>query len=112
MLVDGAGMTLYMFVPDQQENGTPTCYADCEKMWPPFEAAESGVFLPGDGVDESLFGTVEREDGTQQVTYNELPLYLFSGDEAAGDVNGQGLGEVWWVMDAGGEPIRKTAGKY
>jgi len=23
------------------------------------------------------------------VTYNELPLYVFSGDEAAGDVNGQ-----------------------
>ena len=44
------------------------------------------------------------------MTYNELPLYLFSGDEAAGDVNGQGLGDVWWVMDAGGEPIRKTVG--
>jgi predicted lipoprotein with Yx(FWY)xxD motif len=110
VLVDGAGMTLYMFVPDQQKNGTPTCYADCVKMWPPFEAAESGVFLPGEGVDESLFGTVERTDGTQQVTYNELPLYLFAGDEAAGDVNGQGLGDVWWVMDAGGEPIRKKVG--
>jgi predicted lipoprotein with Yx(FWY)xxD motif len=110
VLVDGGGMTLYMFVPDQQENGTPTCYTDCEKMWPPFEEAESGVFLPGEGVDESLFGTVARKDGTRQVTYNELPLYLFSGDKAAGDLNGQGLGDVWWVMDAGGEPIRKAAG--
>jgi predicted lipoprotein with Yx(FWY)xxD motif len=109
-LVDQEGKSLYMFVPDQQENGTPTCYADCEKMWPPFEEAESGVFLPGEGVDESLFGTVARKDGTRQVTYNELPLYLFSGDKAAGDVNGQGLGDVWWVMDAGGEPIRKTVG--
>jgi predicted lipoprotein with Yx(FWY)xxD motif len=112
VLVDGGGMTLYMFVPDQQENGTPKCYADCAKMWPPFEAAESGVFLPGEGVDESLFGTVERTDGTQQVIYNELPLYLFSGDKAAGDVNGQGLGDVWWVMDAAGEPIPKAAGRY
>jgi predicted lipoprotein with Yx(FWY)xxD motif len=110
VLVDGAGMTLYMFEPDQQENGTPTCYEDCEKTWPPLAAAESGVFLPGEGVDGSLFGTVARNDGTQQVTYNDLPLYLFSGDKAAGDVNGQGLGEVWWVLDAAGEPIETAAG--
>lgn len=109
VLVDGAGMTLYMFVPDQQANGTPTCYDDCEKAWPPLAEAESGVFLPGEGVDESLFGTEAREDGTQQVTYNDLPLYLFSGDRAEGDVNGQGLSDVWWVLDAAGKPIRKAA---
>lgn len=110
VLVDGAGMTLYMFVPDQEANGTPTCYDDCARMWPPFEEAQSGVFLPGEGADESLFGTVARDDGTQQVTYNDLPLYRFADDKAAGDVNGQGLGDVWWVLDAAGEPIQKTAG--
>jgi predicted lipoprotein with Yx(FWY)xxD motif len=110
VLVDGAGMTLYMFVPDQQGNGSPTCYGDCAKTWPPLEAAESGVFLPGEGVDESLFGTVARKNGAQQVTYNTLPLYLFSGDKAAGDVNGQGLGDMWWVVNAAGEPIQKPAG--
>jgi predicted lipoprotein with Yx(FWY)xxD motif len=110
VLVDGEGMTLYMFVPDQQKNGTPTCYGECETAWPPLEAAESGVFLPGEGVDGSLLATAERKDGTQQVTYNELPLYVFSGDKAAGDVNGQGLGDVWWVVDATGEPIEKAAG--
>jgi predicted lipoprotein with Yx(FWY)xxD motif len=110
VLVDGSGMTLYMFVPDQQGNGSPTCYGDCAKTWPPLEAAESGVFLPGEGVDQSLFGTVARKNGTQQVTYHTLPLYLFSGDKAAGDVNGQGLGDMWWVVDAAGEPIQKPAG--
>lgn len=110
VLVDGAGRTLYMFLPDQQANGTPTCYDDCEKAWPPLAEAESGVFLPGEGVDESLFGTVARDDGTQQVTYNDLPLYLFSGDKAEGDVNGQGISEIWWVMNAKGKPIRKAAG--
>jgi predicted lipoprotein with Yx(FWY)xxD motif len=29
-LVAPEGKLLYMFVPDQHENGTPTCYADCE----------------------------------------------------------------------------------
>src|SRR5918992_1294541 len=111
VLVDGAGMTLYMFVPDQESNGTPTCYDDCAQMWPPFEEAQSGVFLPGEGVDESLFGTVARDDGTQQVTYNDLPLYRFADDKAVGDVNGQGLGDVWWVLDAAGEPQQTTAGE-
>ena len=109
VLVDGAGMTLYMFVPDQQANGTPTCYDDCENTWPPLSEAESGVFLPGEGVDESLFGTVAREDGTQQVTYNDLPLYLFSGDEAEGDANGQGISDVGWVIEPEGKPIRDAA---
>jgi predicted lipoprotein with Yx(FWY)xxD motif len=110
VLVDEEGMTLYMFVPDQQENGTPTCYGECEKTWPPLKASESGVFLPGEGIDESLLGSADRKDGTQQVTYNDLPLYRFSGDQAEGDVNGQGLGDVWWVMDASGKPIQKKAG--
>ncbi|MGH2821050.1 MAG: COG4315 family predicted lipoprotein, partial [Actinomycetota bacterium] len=108
VLVDEGGITLYMFVPDQQEEGTPTCYDDCAQTWPPLEASDSGVLLPGEGVDGSLLGTVERTDGTQQVTYNNVPLYLFSGDNAEGDVNGQGLGDgVWWVMDASGKPIRE-----
>lgn len=110
VLVDEEGMTLYMFVPDQQENGKPTCYGDCEKTWPPLAAGQSDVFLAGEGVDETLLGTAKRKDGSQQVTYNDLPLYLFSGDQAEGDVNGQGLGDVWWVMDASGEPIQKKAG--
>jgi predicted lipoprotein with Yx(FWY)xxD motif len=42
------------------------------------------------------------------VTYNDLPLYYFSGDEAAGDTNGQGLMDVWYVVSSDGEPIMTT----
>ncbi len=104
-LVEEDGRTLYMFVPDQQANGTPTCYDDCAEAWPALE----GEANAGDGIDESLLKTVERKDGTQQVTYKNLPLYHFSGDESAGDINGQGLSDVWWVVDAAGEPIMKSA---
>jgi predicted lipoprotein with Yx(FWY)xxD motif len=56
-----------------------------------------------------MLGTVERDDGTTQVTYNDLPLYYFSGDQAAGDLEGQGLNDVWWVLSPEGEPVKDKA---
>jgi len=105
VLVDAEGNTLYMFVPDQ-ESGEPTCYEDCAEAWPAFEA--SGELTAGEGLDQAMLGTAERTDGTEQVTFNGLPLYYFSGDEAAGDTNGQGLNDVWWVLSPEGEPIEKA----
>jgi predicted lipoprotein with Yx(FWY)xxD motif len=104
ILVDTDGNTLYMFMPDEEKNGEPTCYDDCADAWPAFEATDEPT--AGDGVDQSLLATVDRTDGSEQVTYKELPLYHFSGDEAAGDTNGQGLNEVWWVLAPDGRPIR------
>ena len=34
VLVDGQGLTLYLFVPDKQSS-TSTCYGACAKAWPP-----------------------------------------------------------------------------
>ncbi len=42
-------------------------------------------------------GTVTRDDGTTQVTYNGKPVYYFAGDQSAGQTNGQGIGGVWSV---------------
>ena len=33
-------------------------------------------------------GTITRDDGTLQVTYNGKPLYYFKNDKAPGDANG------------------------
>lgn len=104
ILVDAEGNTLYMFVPDQEANGKPTCYDDCAEAWPAYESIDEPI--AGAGLEQRLLGTVERTDGADQVTYADLPLYYFSGDEAAGDTNGQGLNDVWWVLSADGEPIR------
>ena len=102
ILVDGEGMTLYMFDPDAQ--GESTCYEGCATAWPPLVVdGEPGV---GDGADDSKIGTTERTDGAMQVTYDGWPLYYWQNDAAPGDVSGQGVNEVWWVLDADGEPIR------
>jgi predicted lipoprotein with Yx(FWY)xxD motif len=99
VLVDDTGMTLYLFLPDEQ--GPSTCTGGCATTWPPL----TGEFAAGDGIDADLLGTVARGDGTLQVTYNGWPLYGYGGDSEPGDTSGQGLGGNWWVVDAAGEPV-------
>ncbi|MGH8928440.1 MAG: COG4315 family predicted lipoprotein [Acidimicrobiia bacterium] len=99
ILTDSDGRTLYLFTPDAQ--GDSTCYDACADNWP----ALTGEVSAGDGVDGSLLGTTTRTDGAVQVTYNGWPLYHFAADAAPGDVNGQGLNDVWYVVDATGNAI-------
>jgi predicted lipoprotein with Yx(FWY)xxD motif len=99
ILVDGAGMTLYMFTNDSPD--TSVCEGDCLVAWPPLE----GEPTAGTGVDEALLGSIERGDGTTQATYNHWPLYYWQNDTAPGDTTGQNVNEVWFVLGADGEPI-------
>ncbi len=96
-LTDAEGNTLYLFTPDTTP-GESTCYDDCAAAWPPLAPAE-GMTLPA-GVPGELT-TIERTDGTQMVAYNGIPLYYFVRDEQPGDVNGQGVGGVWFIVPPG-----------
>lgn len=99
MLIDAEGMTLYLFTPDTTA-GESTCVEGCAVNWPPL-APSDAMALP-EGVPGEL-GTIDRADGSQQVTYNDIPLYLYVADRAAGDVNGEGVGGVWFVVHPGAE---------
>jgi predicted lipoprotein with Yx(FWY)xxD motif len=104
ILVDADGMTLYLFESDT--DGSSTCYDDCAASWPALiDDAPTG----GEGVDGSLLGTTERDDGEVQVTYGGQPLYSFASDQAPGDVEGQGVGDVWFVVDAAGDAVVEEA---
>lgn len=100
ILTDANGMTIYYFANDS--DGVSTCTGDCLANWPAVEV--SGTPTAGDGVTAEL-GTITRDDGATQLTINGFPAYFFAADEAAGDTNGQGVNEVWWVFGADGEPI-------
>lgn len=104
VLVGPDGRTLYMYDPDAQ--GESTCYDQCAQAWPPLVLDDGGEPSAGDGVDAMLLGTTERTDGSVQVTYDGWPLYYWAQDSAPGDATGQGVNDVWWVLDASGEPIR------
>ena len=99
ILVDAEGFTIYVFTNDTE--GTSTCYDDCAANWP----AVPGDTAIGADLDASLFGTTARDDGSEQLTVNGMPLYRFTPDEAPGDVNGQGVGGVWFVVGADGNMI-------
>lgn len=103
-LTDGSGKTLYMFTPD--EGGTPTCYDQCAASWPAVTASAASDVTVGTGLDQSKVKVVDRTDGTKQVIYGEYPLYYFAKDAAAGDTNGQGLNQKWYVVGDDGEPIK------
>ncbi len=101
IVVDGDGNTLYLFTSDSA--GTVTCTGGCAGAWPGL--APHGTELVIDGPDDSLFSIVTGADGGPQVAFNGHPLYLFGGDSAPGDTNGQGSGGVWFVVDADGNAI-------
>jgi len=109
VLVNGQGLTLYMFVPDRQR-GRSTCYHSCAEGWPPLRLP-TGVSVPvaGGRANPSLLGTATRQDGGQQVTYNGWPLYVWVGDTQPGQATGQGLdslGGYWYVLSPKGQIIK------
>jgi predicted lipoprotein with Yx(FWY)xxD motif len=83
------GMTVYVF--DKDVGGSPTCYEDCAKKWPPYLAKSRGKMREG-------WATVKRKDGPQQWTYDGKPLYFFAADKKKGDKTGDGLGGVWHIV--------------
>ncbi len=104
IIVDAEGKTLYGFTNDTA--GESTCYDQCEQNWPPLLATDPAAIGVGEGLDASLLTTVARTDGTMQVKYGDWPLYYFAADSAAGDTNGQGVGEIWFVVGADGALIQ------
>lgn len=101
IVVDGTGMTLYMFTKDAPD--TSACEGDCLVKWPPL----LGKPKAGAGVDDSKLGSFTRKDGREQATYNGWPLYYWFNDKAKGDTTGQNVGSVWFVLDRDGNPIKK-----
>jgi predicted lipoprotein with Yx(FWY)xxD motif len=88
VLVAGSnGMTVYNFTQDTKDSGKSACTGNCAATWPALTVPAGGTPTAGTGVTGKL-GTITRDDGSLQVTYNGLPLYFFGNDKAPGDANG------------------------
>jgi len=87
ILADGSGNTLYF--TDEEADGAFRCVGSCLQFWIP-STIQDGAAPSVPGVDD--LDTMRRPDNDQaQLTYQGKPLYTFSMDEAAGEVNGDNL---------------------
>jgi predicted lipoprotein with Yx(FWY)xxD motif len=106
IVVDADGRTVYVFDKDTAGSGKSACSGDCLAKWPAVTADSDDPAV--DGVSGEI-GTITRDDGSTQVTLEGMPLYLYAGDSQAGDVTGQAVGGIWWVVGADGKKITATA---
>ncbi|OMP66450.1 COG4315 family predicted lipoprotein [Domibacillus epiphyticus] len=94
-LADSAGMTLYYYLHDKRN--VSTCANHCLDEWPPFYIGSSEI---PEGFNEADFGVITRPDtGEKQTTYKGYPLYYFSRDQVAGQVNGYSLDDQWYTVN-------------
>ena len=94
ILTDSNGISLYTFAND--EPGWSNCAGDCVSVWPPMTVESADAIFASDSI-QGVLASSARADGSFQVTYNDQPLYYFSGDQVPGDTTGHGRGGVWSI---------------
>ncbi|MDN5865276.1 MAG: hypothetical protein L0I62_08685 [Gammaproteobacteria bacterium] len=105
-LVNAIGMSFYIFAADTRGSGKSTCYGKCAEVWPP--VLTKGKPRAKEQAMADLLGTIERKDGTTQLTYNGWPLYYFVNDKpgSTGCQAVKSFGDVWYLLNAHGTVIR------
>lgn len=102
-LVDSAGRAVYMLEGDRDGS---KCTGSCLQAWPPLLVTESRP-TAGPNLEPSMVGTVQRPDGSMQVTYNNHPLYHYAADSGRGMTTGHDVKDQsghWYLLNArGGE---------
>jgi predicted lipoprotein with Yx(FWY)xxD motif len=102
VVVNGSQMTVSVFTKDKPGSGKSSCSGQCLAAWPPVTTTADTPTV--DGVTGTV-GTITGSDGSKQVTLNGSPLYLFAKDSKPGDVTGQGVGKVWYVVGPTGDMV-------
>ncbi len=103
VLVDTSGRTVYVLSADSANHST--CSSSCLQLWP--------AVAPGShaGVTAKV-GSTATAAGPKTATVAGHPIYTFSGDQAPGDVNGEGLqdfGGVWYAVSPTGAAVTAAA---
>lgn len=99
-----SGRTLYMYTPDARR-ARPHCYRGCTGVWRPLLSTYKAV--AEGGVRSWLVGMTFLKDGQSQVTYNNHPLYLYTGDSKPGQAKGEGRQGLWFALNVSGTKVTK-----
>jgi predicted lipoprotein with Yx(FWY)xxD motif len=102
IVVDGMGMTAYFFDKDVAGSDTSACTGPCATLWPAITSAAAKPSVSG---VSGTVATITDADGSRQITINGRPIYTFANDKKAGDVNGEGVGKVWYAVSSSGDEL-------
>ena len=93
VLTNVKGLTLYYFTAD---SATQTAVSgNLAQIWPPLLFKGSGGPTSSTALSGKL--SVQMDVNGNQIEYNGHPLYTFSGDNAPGQANGEGISGMWFV---------------
>lgn len=102
IVVGAQGLSVYYFTKNTKDSGNSVCTGACLTSWPPVTSTTATPTV--NGVTGKV-GTIPTADGKMQVTINGMPIYYYSKDQTAGDITGQGVGGVWYLVSPSGEMI-------
>lgn len=90
-ITDFQGMTLYTF--DKDKVGVSNCEGACLKAWPAYSSgATAQKTFPAN------ISVITRSDGSKQFAWKGMPLYYYANDAKAGDITGDGVNGVWYIV--------------
>lgn len=110
-LADAAGRALYLL--ENEPRGNSNCYDACAAEWPPYIAPQGTPTAGAAEVQAGMIGTLQRRDGSMQVTYNGHPLYYYVKDAGAGKATGQDVTDQWgewYLVTPAGEELEAHEG--
>jgi predicted lipoprotein with Yx(FWY)xxD motif len=107
ILVGSNGFTLFEFSIDPKKMDHCVTIMGCPGTWPPLTVTETPT--AGPGLKPKKLRTITLPGGAKQVTYNNRPLYGYSGNVGPGETSYVGVfefGGYWFAMNAKGKPVR------
>jgi predicted lipoprotein with Yx(FWY)xxD motif len=107
IVVSATGRTLYS--DRAEKKGAVKCLGSCTTEWLPLLITAGAKPVAGAGLKAAMLGTIKRPDGKTQVTFAGHPLYLYIGDTKPGEVNGQGVGGIWFALASTGAVVTTKA---
>lgn len=108
-LVDSSGRAVYMLEGDRDGS---KCTGACLQAWPPLLVGETQP-TAGPNLEPSMVASIQRPDGSMQVTYNNHPLYHYAADGGRGMTQGHDVRDQtghWYLLTARGEQYTGGAG--
>jgi predicted lipoprotein with Yx(FWY)xxD motif len=102
IIVDGKGMTAYVWDKDTANSGVSACTGTCATLWSAITSTSATPTITG---VTGTVATITGVSGGKQITINGLPLYTFTKDTKPGDTNGQLVLNIWHVLSPAGAKI-------